>query len=62
MLCHPYDTPTLKINALCLVSDEGWLKHLLLLYKRIRQLYLSLLWLYLATNFAIFPPYDTPTF
>ena len=39
------DTPTFKTNALCLVSNEEWLKRLLLLYKRIIQPYLSLIWL-----------------
>ena len=33
MLCHPYDTPTFKTEALRLVTNEGRLKHLLLLYK-----------------------------
>ena len=44
-LRHQYDAPTFKTNALRLVSDEGQLKCLLLLYKRIIQPYLSLLWL-----------------
>ena len=37
MLHHPYDTPTFKTNALHLVSNEGRLKRLLLLYKWIIQ-------------------------
>ena len=45
MLCHPYDTPTLKTNVLCLVNNEEWLKRILLLYKWIIQPYVSLLWL-----------------
>ena len=62
MLRHPYDTPTFKTNLLCLVTNEGQLKRLLLLYKQIIQSYLSLLWLQLAMHFAIFHMYDTPTF
>ena len=34
-----------QINLLCLVTNEGQLKRLLLLYKRIMQPYLSLFWL-----------------
>ena len=30
---HPYDTPIFKTKMLCLVSDEGWMKRLLLLAK-----------------------------
>ena len=45
---YPYDTPTFKTNALHLISNEGWLKCLLLLY--------------MAIHFAIFFTYDTPTF
>ena len=45
MLRHQYDTPTFKTNALRLDSNEGWLKRLLLQYKRIIQPYLSLVWL-----------------
>ena len=45
MLRQPYDTPTFKTNALRLVSNEGWLKRLLQLYKRLIQPYLSLFWL-----------------
>ena len=37
MLCHPYDTPTFKTNVLCLVSNEGLVKCLLLLYKQLIQ-------------------------
>ena len=59
MLCHPYDTPTFETK--CLVSNEGWLKRLLQLYRWIIQPYLSLLWLQLATHFVIFHTYDTPT-
>ena len=57
-----YDKPTFKTNALRLVSNEGWLKRLLLLYTGLIQPYLSLLWLQLATNFVVFHPCDTPTF
>ena len=35
MLRHSYDTPTFKTKALCLVSNEGRLKCLLQLYKRL---------------------------
>ena len=35
MLRHPYDTPTFKTNTLRLVSNEGRLKRLLQLYKRL---------------------------
>ena len=45
MLCHQYDTPTFKTNALPLDSNEGQLKRLLLQYKRLIQPYLSLVWL-----------------
>ena len=38
MLRHPYDTPTFKTNALRLVSNKGWLKHILQLYKWLRSL------------------------
>ena len=37
-----YDTPTFKTNAFRLLSNEGWLKRLLLLYKQIIQSYLGL--------------------
>ena len=37
MLCHQYDTPTFKTNVLCLDSNEGQLKRLLLQYKRLIQ-------------------------
>ena len=62
MLRHPYDTPTFKTKVLRLVTNEGRIKHLLLLYKRLIQPYLSLVWLQLVTHFVIFHPYDTPTF
>ena len=52
MLCHLYDTPTFKTKVLRLVSNEGQLKRLLLLYKWLIQPYLSLLWLLLATHFV----------
>ena len=45
MLRYQYDTPTFKINALRLDSNEGRLKRLLLQYKRLIQPYLSLVWL-----------------
>ena len=54
--------PLFKGNALRLVSNEGRVKRLLQRYKRLIRPYLSLLWLYLATHFVIFYPYDTPTF
>ena len=44
MLRHQYDTPTFKINVLRLVSNEGWLKRLLLLYKQIIEPYLGYNW------------------
>ena len=47
-----YDTPTFKTKALYLASNEGWVKRLLLLHKRLLQPYLSLLWLQLATHFV----------
>ena len=62
MLCHQYDTPTFKTIMLRLVSNEGWLEYLLLLYKQIIQPYLSLLWLQLAMHLDIFHIFDTPTF
>ena len=37
MLRHLYDTPTFKTNMLHLASNEGRLKHLLLLYKWLTQ-------------------------
>ena len=40
---HLYDTPTFKPKALRLVSNEGWVKGLLLLYRRLIQPHLSLL-------------------
>ena len=40
-----YDIPTFKTNALCLFSNEGRLKRLWQLYKRLMYPYLSLLWL-----------------
>ena len=42
---HRHDAPTFKTKALCLVSNEGRVKRLLLLYKRVILPYLSLLWL-----------------
>ena len=39
ILRHPYDLPTFKSNALHLVSNEGWVKRLLLLYKQLIQPY-----------------------
>ena len=42
---HQHDTPTFKTKALHLISDEGRLKRLLLLYKWLLRPYLSLLWL-----------------
>ena len=62
MLCHRYDTPTFKTKVLHLVTNEGQLKCILLLYKWLIQPYLSLVWLQMATHFVIFHPYDTPTF
>ena len=40
MLCNPYDTPTFKTEALHLVTNERWLKRLLLQYKQLIQLVL----------------------
>ena len=37
ILCHQYDTPIFKTNALRLDSNEGQLKRLLLQYKRLIQ-------------------------
>ena len=54
--------PLLKLKRLPFVSNEGRIKRLLLLHKGLLQPYLSLLWLKLATYFAIFDSYDTPTF
>ena len=56
MLHQPYDTPTFKTKVLRLVTNKEWLKCLLLLYKRLIQPYLSLVWRH-------FPPVrHTPTF
>ena len=44
-LRHQNDTPAFKTKALRIVSNEGRLKRLLLLYKGLLQPYLSLLWL-----------------
>ena len=52
LIFHPYDTPPFKTKALRLVTIEGWLKHLLQLYKWLIQPYLSLLRLLLAMHFA----------
>ena len=52
VIFHPYDKPTFKTKALHLVSNEGWVKHFLQLYKRLIQLYLSLLWLQLVMHFV----------
>ena len=49
---HLYDTPTFKTKALRLVTNEGRLERLLLLYKQVIQPYLSLLWLLLAMYFV----------
>ena len=48
-LRHPYDTFTFKSKALCLASNEGRVKCLLLLYKRLIQPYL---WLLLVMHFV----------
>ena len=34
VILYPYDTFTFKTKTLRLVSNEGWIKHLLLLYER----------------------------
>ena len=47
MFCHPYGTPTFKTKALRVVMNEGRLKRLLLLYKRIIQPYI----VYIAQKF-----------
>ena len=52
MLHHPCNTTTFKINAFCLISNEGRVKRLLLLYNWLMQPYLNLLWLLLATHFV----------
>ena len=62
MYHHPYDTPTYKAKMVCFADDEGWLERLLMQYKWLIQLYLSLLWLLLAMHFVIFHPYDTLTY
>ena len=62
MLRKSYDTLIFKTNVLRLVSNEGWLKRLLLLYKRIIHPYISLLWQQLVTNLVIFHPCDTSIF
>ena len=49
---HTYGTPAFKIKALCLVSNERWVKRLLLQYKWLIQPYLSLLRLKLAAYFV----------
>ena len=49
----PYGTATFKTNTLHLISKEGQVKFLLLLYKWLIRSYLSLLWLYLAFHFII---------
>ena len=52
MLRHPYDTPTFKTKALRLVTNEGRLKRILLLYKWLIQPCLA------VTGYAFrhFPP------
>ena len=45
MFRHPYGTPTFKTEALHLVSNVQQLKRFLLLYERLIQRYLNLLWL-----------------
>ena len=65
MILNPYNTPTFKTNALCLISNEGQLKRLLLLYIRIIQPYLTDLcfgynWECILPFFT--STYDTPTF
>ena len=52
VIFYPYDKLTFKTKALRLVSNEGRVKCLLLLYKWIIQRYLSLLWLQLAMHFT----------
>ena len=57
MFCHPYDTPTFKSNALHLVSNEGWLKCLLLLYMRMANTASPQFSLAITGNaFCHFPP------
>ena len=56
IIFYPYDTPTFKTKVLPLVSNEGRVKRLLQLYKRLIQPYLSLTWLQLVMHFVIFHP------
>ena len=44
MLRQPYNTTIFKSNALHLVSNEGHVKCLFQLYKRLIQPYLSFIW------------------
>ena len=63
MLRHPYDTPTFKTNMLHLVSNEGRVKRILLLYKQLIKPFLSLRTLAITGNgFPIFHLYDAVTF
>ena len=52
VIFHPYGTPIFKTKVLRLVINGGRLKRNLLLYKRLIQPYLSLLWLLLAMHFV----------
>ena len=44
VLCHPYNIPTFKTNTLHLVSNQGQLKCLLLLYKWIILVFFGCNW------------------
>ena len=58
MLRPPQDTPIFKTEALRLVSNDGPLKHLLLLYKALPQSSLAIT----GDKFCHFDLYNTPTF
>ena len=62
MVCHPYDTPTLKTKALHLAGKEERVKHVLLLYKRQIQPLAFFGCNCMVMHFAILHPFDTPTF
>ena len=45
MVHHPYGTSTFKAEVVHRVSNAQQLKHLLLLYERLMQHYVSIVWL-----------------
>ena len=57
ILRHPYDTPTFKSNALRLISSEGLVKRLLLLYKWLIQINL----VFFGYNWRYISPFSTRT-